>query len=93
MGLFNKPDIQKHTVQMQSEIKPVQEIEMVIEYFDQTSETILLIHNLEELQQQISLSLGAANASMNFPEATPPLSLNPRWIKKITYKVKGGDSM
>jgi len=43
--------------------------------------------NLEELEKLVSSSFGTG-ASMNFPSATPPFSINPRWVKKITYRTK-----
>lgn len=95
MGLFNRQDgevIRGSMAQMKQAPKPVQEIEMVLEYFDKSQETISLTYNLEELQQLVSTSFGTGS-SMNFTSAIPPFSLNPRWVKKITYKTKGGDSM
>ncbi len=71
-----------------TEPKPVQEIVMEIEYFDKTTETISLTYNLEELQRLVSSSF-STGASMNFPSARPPFTINPRWVKKVTYKVKG----
>lgn len=95
MGLFNRQDgevIRGPMAQMKQAPKPVQEIEMVIEYFDKATETISLTYNLEELQRLVSSSF-RTGASMNFSEAQPPFTINPRWVKKVTYKVKGGDSM
>ncbi|WP_162011929.1 thiopurine S-methyltransferase [Streptococcus sp. S784/96/1] len=92
MGLFNRQDsdvIRGGLAQQRQAPKPVQEIEMVLKYFDDSQETILLTYNLEELQQQVSTSFGTGS-SMNFTSAAPPFSINPRWVKKITYKVKGG---
>lgn len=92
MGLFNKQeDVIRGTVAARmrpTEPKPVQEIAMVIEYFDKTTETIALTYNLEELQRLVSSSF-STGASMNFSEAQPPFTINPRWVKKVTYKVKG----
>ena len=65
----------------------VQEIEMIVEYFDKTAETISITSNLEELQKLVSSSFGTG-ASMNFTSAAPPFSINPRWVKKITYRTK-----
>lgn len=95
MSLFNRQDgevMRGGLAQQKQAPKPVQEIEMVLEYFDNSQETILLTYNLEELQHQVSTSFGTGS-SMNFTSAIPPFSINPRWIKKITYKTKGGDSM
>lgn len=95
MGLFNRQDgevIRGGLAQQRQTPKPVQEIEMVLEYFNNSQETILLTYNLEELQQQVSTSFGTGS-SLNFTSAIPPFSINPRWVKKITYKAKGGDSM
>ena len=65
----------------------VQEIEMIVEYFDKTAESISITSNLEELQKLVSSSFGTG-ASMNFTTAAPPFSINPRWVKKITYRTK-----
>ncbi|OHX27134.1 thiopurine S-methyltransferase [Streptococcus iniae] len=95
MGLFNRHDstmISGGLAPQRQTPKPVQEIKMVLEYFDNSQETISLTYNLEELQQQVSTSFGT-DSSMNFTSAIPPFSINPRWVKKITYKAKGGDSI
>ena len=92
MGLFNRQDgevIRGGVAQMKQAPKPVQEIEMVLDYFDNSKEIISIVYNLEELQQQISTSFGTGS-SMNFTSATPPFSINPRWVKKVTYKTRGG---
>ncbi|NJJ28082.1 thiopurine S-methyltransferase [Streptococcus anginosus] len=92
MGLFNRQEGvigSPMAARMRStEPKPVQEIVMVIEYFDKATETISLTYNLEELQRLVSSSF-STGASMNFPSARPPFTINPRWVKKVTYKVKG----
>ena len=67
--------------------QPVQEIEMIVEYFDKTVESIYITYNLEELEKLVSSSFGKG-ASMNFTLVTPPFSINPRWVKKITYRTK-----
>ncbi|WP_247949949.1 thiopurine S-methyltransferase [Streptococcus constellatus] len=92
MGLFNRQEGvigSPMAARMRpTEPKPVQEIVMVIEYFDKATETISLTYNLEELQRLVSSSF-STGASMNFSEAQPPFTINPRWVKKVTYKVKG----
>lgn len=92
MGLFNRQEGvigSPMAARMRpTEPKPVQEIVMVIEYFDKATETISLTYNLEELQRLVSSSF-STGASMNFPEAQPPFTISPRWVKKVTYKVKG----
>lgn len=92
MGLFNRQEGvigSPMAARMRpTEPKPVQEIVMVIEYFDKAIETISLTYNLEELQRLVSSSF-STGASMNFPSARPPFTINPRWVKKMTYKVKG----
>ena len=67
--------------------QPVQEIVMVVEYFDKTIENFSVTANLEELKNIVSNSFGTG-ASINFPSANPPFSINPRWVKKITYRTK-----
>ena len=67
--------------------QPVQEIEMILKYFDKTVDSIFITYNLGELEKLVSSSFGTG-ASMNFTSATPPFSINPRWVKKITYQTK-----
>ena len=67
--------------------QPVQEIKMIVEYFDKTAESISIASNLEELQKLVSSSF-RTGASMNFTSATPPFSINPRCVRKITYRTK-----
>ena len=67
--------------------QPVQEIKMIVEYFDKTAESISIASNLEELQKLVSSSF-RTGASMNFTSATPPFSINPRWVRKKTYRTK-----
>ena len=67
--------------------QPVQEIEMVIEYFDKTVERFSVTSDLEELKRVVSNSF-RTGVSINFPSANPPFSINPRWIKKVTYQTK-----
>lgn len=67
--------------------KPFQEIEMIVEYFDKTVERFSVTSNLEELKNIVSNSF-KTGASINFPSANPPFSINPRWIKKVTYQTK-----
>ena len=91
MGLFNKQEksmtASMRTTVQQSELGATEELEMLIEYFDQSTETILITHNLEELQKLVSNSFGT-DASMNFSTANPPFSINSRWVKKVTIQQK-----
>ena len=88
MGLFNHQErINRGQAMKATPSQPVQEIEMIVEYFDKTAESISITSNLEELQKLVSSSFGTG-ASMNFTSATPPFSINPRWVKKITYRTK-----
>lgn len=88
MGLFNHQErINRGQAMEATPSQPVQEIEMIVEYFDKTVESIYITYNLEELEKLVSSSFGTG-ASMNFPLATPPFSVNPRWVKKITYRTK-----
>ena len=48
MGLFTNSDHEAHHY---SEPKPVEPIEMLVEYHDSTRETITITFNLEELEQ------------------------------------------
>lgn len=66
---------------------PLQEIEMVVECFDKTVEEFSVTSNLEELKRVVSHSF-ETGGSINFPSAKPPFSINPRWIKKVTYQTK-----
>ena len=67
--------------------QPVQKIEMIVEYFDKTVESISITSNLEELQKLVSSSFGTG-ACLNFTSMNPPFYINPRWVKKITYRTK-----
>lgn len=67
--------------------QPTQEIEMVVEYFDKTVENFSVTANLEELKRIVSNSF-RTGVSINFPSANPPFSINPRWIKKVSYQTK-----
>lgn len=88
MGLFNNQERMNRGQAMKATpSQPVQEIEMIVEYFDKTVESISITFNLEELQKLVSSSFGTG-ASMNFTTSTPPFSINPRWVKKITYRTK-----
>ena len=88
MGLFNNQErINRVQAEMATPSQPVQDIEMLVEYFDKTAESISITSNLEELQKLVSSSFGTG-ASMNFTSAAPPFSINPRWVKKITYRTK-----
>ncbi len=88
MGLFNNQErINRIQAVKATPPQPVQEIEMIVEYFDKTVESIYITYNLEELEKLVSSSFGTG-ASMNFTLATPPFSINHRWVKKITYRTK-----
>ena len=88
MGLFNNQERNNRVQAVKATpSQPVQEIEMIVEYFDKTVESISITFNLEELQKLVSSSFGTG-ASMNFTTSTPPFSINPRWVKKITYRTK-----
>ncbi len=88
MGLFNNQERMNGGQAMKARSsQSVQEIEMIVEYFDKTAESISITSNLEELQKLVSSSFGTG-ASMNFTSAAPPFSINPRWVKKITYRTK-----
>ena len=88
MGLFNNQEgINRGLVMKAEPSQPVQEIEMLVEYFDKTVDSISITFNLEKLEKLVSSSF-STGASINFPSANPPFSINPRWVKKITYRIK-----
>lgn len=88
MGLFNNQERMNRGQAMKATpSQPVQEIEMILKYFDKTVDSIFITYNLGELEKLVSSSFGTG-ASMNFTSATPPFSINPRWVKKITYQTK-----
>ena len=88
MGLFNNQErMYRGQAMKATPYQPVQEIEMIVEYFDKTVDSIFITFNLEKLQELVSSSF-RTGASMNFPSATPPFAINPRWVKKITYRTK-----
>ena len=93
MGLFNHQerinrgqDMKATLSQPVQDIK-MQDIKMIVEYFDRTVECISITSNLEELQKLVSSSFETGE-SINFTSATPSFFINPRWVKKITYKTK-----
>ena len=88
MGLFNQQErINGVQAMKATPSQPVQEIQMIVVYFDGNLESINITFNLEELVKLVSSSFGTG-VSMNFTSATPPFSINPRWVKKITYRTK-----
>lgn len=88
MGLFNNQERMNRGQAMKATpSQPVQEIEMIVEYFDKTVDSIFITYNLGELEKLVSSSFGTG-ASMNFISETLPFSINPRWVKKITYRTK-----
>ena len=84
MALFGNNRESQRMAAMREAPKPVEELEMLIEYYDKTTETISITSNLEELQQLVGNSL-STGASMNFSSANPPFAINPRWVKKVTF--------
>lgn len=82
MAVFGNNKESQRMAAMRENQKPEEELEMLIEYYDKTTETILVTFNLEELQQLVGNSL-STGASMNFPNAQPPFVINPRWVKKV----------
>ena len=69
---------------MKSEPKPAQPLSLYIEYHDSTIENIDI---LEEIQQLFSAAFSDGGA-LNFTSATPPFSINTRYIKKVTFTIK-----
>ena len=49
---------------------------------------MLELKNAPLMDDEILSSSFGTGASMNFTSATPPFSINPRWVKKITYRTK-----
>ena len=67
MGLFNNQERMNRLQAVKSTpSQPVQEIELIVEYFDKTVDSISVTSNLEELEKLVSSSFGTG-ASMNFP--------------------------
>ncbi len=88
MGLFNNLErMNGLQAAKAAPPQPLQEIEMIVEYFDKTVERFSVTSNLEELKRMVSNSF-RTGMSINFPSANPPFSINPRWIKKVTYQTK-----
>ena len=83
MALFGNSRESQVMAAMRETQKPEEELEMLIEYYDKTTETISITSNLEELHHLVGNSL-STGASMNFPSAQPPFVINPRWVKKVT---------
>ena len=54
MGLFNNQERMNRGQAMKDRpSQPVQEIEMIVEYFDKTVESISITFNLEELEKLV----------------------------------------
>ena len=88
MGLFNNQERMNRGQAMKATpSQPVQEIQMIVVYFDGSLESINITFNLEELVKLVSSSF-ETGTSMNFTSVSPPFSINPRWVKKITYHTK-----
>jgi hypothetical protein len=88
MGLFN--NLERMNGLQAAKVtppQPLQEIEMIVEYFDKTVERFSVTSNLEELKRMVSNSF-RTGVSINFPSTNPPFSINPRWIKKVFYQTK-----
>ncbi|EUB25546.1 hypothetical protein HMPREF1514_1812 [Streptococcus sp. AS20] len=83
MALFGNNRESQRMAAMRETQKPAEELEMLIEYYDKTTETISITFNPEELQQLVGNSL-STGASMNFTNVQPPFVINPRWVKKVT---------
>ena len=84
MAFFGNNRESQRMAAMRETQKPAEELEMLIEYYDKTTETISITSHLEELQQLVGNSL-STGASMNFSSANPPFAINPRWVKKVTF--------
>lgn len=91
MPIFNRQqeDCNRPTAKrlQPTETKFAQEVEVIIQYSDQTNDVIQITYNIEELQRLVSDSI-RNGAALNFPNAQAPFSINTRWIKKVIYRVK-----
>lgn len=83
MALFGNNRESQRMAAMREAPKPVEELEMLIEYYDHSIDTISITYNLEALQQLVGSSF-KTGASMNFSSANPPFAINPKWVKKVT---------
>ena len=88
MGLFNNQERMNRLQAVKATpSQPVQEIQMIVVYFDGSLESINITFNLEELVKLVSSSF-ETGTSMNFTSVSSPFSINPRWVKKIIYHTK-----
>lgn len=60
MALFGNNRESQRMTAMRENQKPEEELEMLIEYYDKTTETISITSNLEELQQLVGNSLSSS---------------------------------
>ncbi|WP_270523793.1 thiopurine S-methyltransferase [Streptococcus anginosus] len=84
MALFGNNRESQRMSAMREAPKPVEKLEMLIEYYDHSIDTISITYNLETLQHLVASSF-KTGASMNFSSANPPFAINPRWVKKVTF--------
>lgn len=84
MALFGNDRKSERMAAMREAPKPVKKLEMLIEYYDHSIDTISITYNLETLQHLVASSF-KTGASMNFFSANPPFAINPRWVKKVTF--------
>ena len=84
MALFGNNRESQRMSAMREAPRPVEKLEMLIEYYDHSIDTISITYNLETLQHLVASSF-KKGASMNFCSAKPPIAINPRWVKKVTF--------
>ncbi len=84
MALFGNDRESQRMAAMLAAPKPVEPVTIMIEYYDGTNEQINIVYNLEEIQRLFSQAMGNSSG-LNFTNFDPPITINPKWIKKVTF--------
>lgn len=86
MAFFNKQsEYTAHPYARQNqESSPVEPLLITIEYIDGSEEKIELDYNLNELSRLFSTAM-ETGSGLTFSNFNPPMTINPRHIKKVTF--------
>lgn len=86
MAFFNKQsEYTAHPYAKQAqERSPAEPLLIIIEYIDGSEEKIELNYNLNELTHLFSTVM-ETGSGLNFLDFNPPMTINPRHIKKVYF--------
>lgn len=86
MALFKKEsEYTAHPYARQAqEPSPVEPLLIVIEYIDGSEDKIEIDYNLGELSQLFSTAM-ESGSGLNFSNFNPPMTINPRHIRKVSF--------